>query len=145
YDSFQPVVEFASQAARDPDVLAISITLFRAGRDTPMVDELVQARANGKQVTVVLEVKGDSDMEHGVSWSQLLQGAGANVVHGMNGLKVHSKLMLVARREGSRIRNYVHLSSGNYNAATAKLFSDFGMFTADDSIGADACALFDFL
>ena len=145
FDSFQPVVEFLQRAARDPQVLAIKMTLYRLGRDSPIVDALLEAIRNGKQVAVVVELQARFDEKSNIEWARTLEREGVHVVHGLPGLKVHSKIALVVRREGDAIRRYLHLASGNYNPTTARLYTDMGMFTCDPEIGADATALFNYL
>ena len=145
FDSFQPVVEFLLQAARDPGVLAIKMTLYRLGRNSPIVDALLEAVRNGKQVAVVVELKARFDEESNIEWARALESEGVHVVYGLVGLKVHSKVALVVRREGDTIRRYLHLASGNYNPTTAKLYTDLGLFTCDPQIAADATALFNYL
>jgi polyphosphate kinase len=145
YDSFNPVVEFLNQAARDPDVLAIKQTLYRVGRNSPVVHALLEARERDKQVAVLVELKARFDEESNITWARKLESAGVHVIYGLLGLKTHSKIALVIRKEGEHIRRYVHLATGNYNAVTAQLYEDLGMFTADDDIGADATDLFNFL
>jgi polyphosphate kinase len=145
FDSFQPVVEFLKRAARDSDVLAIKMTLYRLGRDSPVVEALLEAVRNGKQVAVVVELQARFDEESNIEWARALERQGVHVVHGLPGLKVHSKVALVVRREGEAIRRYLHLATGNYNPTTAHLYTDMGLFTCDDEIGADATALFNYL
>ena len=145
FDSFQPVVEFLKTAACDPGVLAIKMTLYRLGRDSPIVDALLEAVKNGKQVAVVVELQARFDEESNIEWARALERQGVHVVHGLSGLKVHSKVALVVRREGSAIRRYLHLATGNYNPTTAHLYTDIGMFTCDPAIAADATALFNYL
>jgi len=145
FDSFQPVVEFLERAARDPDVLAIKMTLYRMGRNSPIVDALLEAIRNGKQVAVVVELQARFDEKSNIEWARTLEREGVHVVHGLPGLKVHSKVALVVRREGDTIRRYLHLASGNYNPTTARLYTDMGLFTCDPEIGADATALFNYL
>jgi polyphosphate kinase len=145
FDSFQPVVEFLKSAARDPGVLAIKMTLYRLGRNSPVVEALLEAVKNGKQVAVVVELQARFDEESNIEWARALERQGVHVVHGLSGLKVHSKVILVVRREGSVIRRYLHLATGNYNPTTAHLYTDIGLFTCDPEIGADATALFNYL
>ena len=145
YDSFSPVVDFLQTAARDPDVLAIKQTLYRVGRNPPVVQALLEAVENGKQVAVLVELKARFDEESNIGWAKKLEGAGVHVVYGLLGLKTHSKIALVVRREGEGIRRYIHLGTGNYNAVTAQLYEDLGMFTCDEQIGADATDLLNYL
>ncbi|MFN2150424.1 MAG: polyphosphate kinase 1 [Anaerolineales bacterium] len=146
YDSFSPVIEFLRSAARDPKVLAIKQTLYRVGRNSPVVNALLEARRDhAKQVAVLVELKARFDEESNIGWAKVLEAEGVHVVYGLLGLKTHSKIALVVRNEGDRIRRYVHLGTGNYNAVTAHLYEDIGMFTADEDIGADATDLFNFL
>ncbi len=145
FDSFQPVVEFLRRAATDPDVLAIKMTLYRVGRNSPIVESLVNAIENGKQVAVMVELKARFDEESNIEWARALEAEGVHVVYGLLGLKVHSKVALVVRREGETIRRYVHLGTGNYNPVTARLYTDLSLFTADEQIGADVTDLFNYL
>ncbi|HUJ22489.1 MAG TPA: polyphosphate kinase 1 [Bryobacteraceae bacterium] len=145
FDSFQPVVEFLRRAARDPDVLAIKMTLYRLGRNSPVVEALLEAVENGKQVAVLVELKARFDEESNIEWARALEREGVHVVYGLLGLKVHSKVVLVVRREGEMIRRYLHLATGNYNPMTARLYTDLGLFTCDPHTGADATALFNYL
>jgi polyphosphate kinase len=145
FDSFQPVVEFLQRAARDPGVLAIKMTLYRLGRNSPVVEALLEAVRNGKQVAVVVELQARFDEESNIEWARALERQGVHVVHGLPGLKVHSKVTLVVRREGEAIRRYLHLATGNYNPTTAHLYTDMGLFTCDSEIAADATALFNYL
>ena len=145
YDSFQPIVEFLRRAAIDPDVLAIKMTLYRVGRNSPIVEALVHAIENGKQVAVMVELKARFDEESNIEWAKALEAEGVHVVYGLVGLKVHSKVALVVRREGHRIRRYVHLGTGNYNPTTARLYTDLSLFTADEEIGADVSDLFNYV
>jgi len=142
YDSFMPVLQLARQAARDPDVLALKWTLYRVGRNAPVVRELLKAADNGKEVAVLVELKARFDEEPNIEWARALEAAGAHVVYGLVGLKTHAKLALVVRREGDGIRRYVHVGTGNYNATTARLYTDLGMLTCDEAIGADASDVF---
>ena len=145
FESFQPVVDLICKAARDPDVLAIKMTLYRVGRNSPIVSALLAAIEEGKQVSVLLELKARFDEESNIEWARALEREGVHVVYGLPGLKVHSKIALVVRREGDTIRRYVHMGTGNYNAATARLYTDLSLFTCDEEIGADACELFNHL
>ena len=145
YDSFTPVVNFLDAAARDPAVLAIKQTLYRVGRNSPVVETLLEAARNGKQVAVLVELKARFDEESNIEWARALEREGVHVVYGLLGLKTHSKIALVVRQEGERIRRYVHLSTGNYNAVTAQQYTDLGLFTCDDAIGADASDVFNYL
>lgn len=145
YDSFMPVIDFLKLAAQDPDVLAIKMTLYRVGRNPPVVQALLEAVEKGKQVAVLVELKARFDEESNIGWAKTLEGAGVHVIYGLLGLKTHSKIALVIRREGEGIRRYIHLGTGNYNAITAQLYEDLGMFTSDDAIGEDATDLFNYL
>jgi len=145
YDSFSPVVAFLRQAARDPDVLAIKQTLYRVGKNSPVVAALLEAVQNGKQVAVLVELKARFDEESNIGWAKMLESEGVHVVYGLLGLKTHCKVALVIRKEGDGIRRYIHLATGNYNAITALLYEDLGMFTCDEQIGADATDLFNYL
>jgi polyphosphate kinase len=146
YDSFSPVIDFLRAAARDENVLAIKQTLYRTGSNSPVVRALLTAsRDYGKQVAVLVELKARFDEESNISWAKMLEQEGVHVTYGLLGLKTHCKIALVVRREGEHIRRYVHLATGNYNHVTAQLYEDFGMFTCDDAIGADATDLFNYL
>ena len=145
FESFQPVVGLLQKAARDPNVLAIKVTLYRVGRNAPIVDALVEAAENGKQVAVLLELKARFDEESNIGWARKLEEYGVHVVYGLLGLKVHAKALLIVRKEGDVIRRYAHLSTGNYNSVTAQLYTDIGMMTCDPQIGADCTDLFNFL
>ena len=145
YDEFTPVVDFIKQAAVDQNVLAIKQTLYRVSGNSPIVAALAQAAENGKQVTVLVELKARFDEENNIIWARKLEKAGCHVIYGLVGLKTHSKIALVVRREEEGIKRYVHLGTGNYNDITAKLYTDMGMLTASDSIGEDATAVFNML
>jgi polyphosphate kinase len=145
FDSFKPVVDFIQEAAEDPQVLAIKQTLYRVGRNSPIVQALMHAREQGKQVTVLVELKARFDEENNISWARALESAGVHVVYGLLGLKIHAKLALVVRQESDGIRRYVHMGTGNYNASTAQLYTDLGFFTCRSDIGADVSELFNFL
>lgn len=145
YMSFDPVVNFVKQAASDPNVLAIKQTLYRVSGNSPIVAALAKAADNGKQVTVLVELKARFDEENNIVWAKMLEKAGCHVIYGLLGLKVHSKITMVVRREEDGIRRYVHLGTGNYNDSTAKLYTDCGLFTCDEQIGEDATAVFNML
>ena len=145
YQSFQPVVDLLQKAARDPDVLAIKMTLYRVGRNSPIVQALLEAIENGKQVAVLVELKARFDEESNIEWARALEREGVHVVYGLVGLKVHCKVALIVRREQDGIRRYLHLGTGNYNATTARLYTDFSLFTCDPDFGADVTDLFNYL
>jgi polyphosphate kinase len=145
FHTFQPIVDLLKKAAHDPDVLAIKMTLYRVGRNSPIVKALLEAIENGKQVAVLLELKARFDEESNIEWARALEREGVHVVYGLVGLKVHCKIALIVRREHEQIRRYVHLGTGNYNPTTARLYTDFSLFTADPEIGADATDLFNYL
>ncbi|HUL60014.1 MAG TPA: polyphosphate kinase 1 [Anaeromyxobacteraceae bacterium] len=145
FDSFAPVVDFLRAAARDPDVLAIKQTLYRVGKNSPVVEALLEASQNRKQVAVLVELKARFDEESNIGWARALEAEGVHVIYGLLGLKTHSKVALVVRREGDRLARYVHLATGNYNPATAAVYTDLGLFTADAEIGEDATQLFNYL
>ena len=145
YQTFTPVVDFIRQAARDSEVLAIKQTLYRVSGNSPIIAALAQAAENGKQVTVLVELKARFDEENNIVWARKLEKAGCHVIYGLVGLKTHSKITLVVRKEEDGIRRYVHLGTGNYNDATAKLYTDVGLFTCKESFGEDATAVFNML
>ena len=145
YQTFDPVVDFIRQASVDPEVLAIKQTLYRVSGNSPIISSLAQAAENGKQVTVLVELKARFDEENNIVWAKKLEKAGCHVIYGLVGLKTHSKIALVVRREEDGIRRYVHLGTGNYNDSTAKLYTDCGIFTCKESIGEDATAVFNML
>ena len=145
YMSFDPVVNFIRQASKDPDVLAIKQTLYRVSGNSPIISALANAAENGKQVSVLVELKARFDEENNIVWAQKLEKAGCHVIYGLVGLKTHSKITLVVRREETGIRRYVHLATGNYNDSTAKLYTDCGIFTCDERFGEDATAVFNML
>ena len=145
YETFDPVVDFIRQAASDPDVLAIKQTLYRVSGNSPIIASLAQAAENGKQVSVLVELKARFDEENNIVWAKKLEQAGCHVIYGLVGLKTHSKIALVVRREEDGIRRYVHLGTGNYNDSTAKLYTDCGIFTCNEAIGEDATAVFNML
>ena len=145
YQTFKPVVDFIRQASVDPNVLAIKQTLYRVSGNSPIIAALAQAAENGKQVTVLVELKARFDEENNIVWARKLEKAGCHVIYGLVGLKTHSKITLVVRNEEDGIRRYVHLGTGNYNDATAKLYTDVGLFTCKESFGEDATAVFNML
>lgn len=145
YETFTPVVDFIRQAAKDKDVLAIKQTLYRVSGNSPIIAALAQAAENGKQVTVLVELKARFDEENNIVWAKMLEKAGCHVIYGLVGLKTHSKITLVVRQEEDGIRRYVHLGTGNYNDATAKLYTDVGLLTCAEPIGEDATAVFNML
>ena len=145
YQTFNPVVDFVRQAANDPKVLAIKQTLYRVSGNSPIIASLAKAAENGKQVSVLVELKARFDEENNIIWARKLEQAGCHVIYGLVGLKTHCKITLVVRREDDGIRRYVHLGTGNYNDSTAKLYTDLGMFTCSEAIGEDATAVFNML
>jgi polyphosphate kinase len=145
FDSFLPVIDFLTAASNDPAVLAIKMTLYRVGRNAPVVAALLNAARNGKQVAVLVELKARFDEESNIEWARALEAEGVHVVYGLLGLKTHSKIALVVRQEGDGLRRYVHLATGNYNAVTAHLYTDIGLFTCAEEFGADASDFFNFL
>lgn len=146
YHSFAATVQrFIIEASRDPDVLAIKMTLYRTSGDSPLVNALIQAAENGKQVAVLVELKARFDEENNIQWARKLEKAGVHVVYGLVGLKTHTKTVLVVRKEGDRIRRYLHIGTGNYNPKTARLYTDLGLLSCRDDLGADLSDLFNFL
>lgn len=145
YQTFDPVVDFVKQAAKDKDVLAIKQTLYRVSGNSPIIASLAEAAENGKQVSVLVELKARFDEENNINWAKMLEKAGCHVIYGLIGLKTHSKITLVVRKEKDGINRYVHLGTGNYNDATAKLYTDMGLFTCSSEIGEDATAVFNML
>lgn len=145
YESFDPVVRFVETAAMDPAVLAIKQTLYRVSGNSPIIAALAKAADNGKQVSVLVELKARFDEENNIVWAKMLEKAGCHVIYGLKGLKTHSKITLVVRKEEDGIRRYVHLATGNYNDSTAKLYTDVGMFTCAEAYGEDATAVFNML
>jgi polyphosphate kinase len=145
FDSFQLVIEFLRKAARDPAVLAIKICLYRVGRNSPVVEALLEAVEEDKQVATLVELKARFDEESNIEWARALERSGVHVVYGLIGLKIHSKVALVVRREQDRIARYVHISTGNYNAVTAHTYTDMGLFTCDEAIADDVSDLFNYL
>lgn len=145
YESFDPVVKLVSDAADDPQVLAIKQTLYRVSGNSPIVAALARAAENGKQVTVLVELKARFDEENNILWARRLEKAGCHVIYGLVGLKTHAKIILIVRKEDNGIRRYLHLGTGNYNDSTAKLYTDLGLMTANDEVGSDASAFFNLL
>ncbi len=145
YESFDPVVKLVSDAADDPQVLAIKQTLYRVSGNSPIVAALARAAENGKQVTVLVELKARFDEENNILWARRLEKAGCHVIYGLVGLKTHAKIILIVRREDNGIKRYLHLGTGNYNDSTAKLYTDLGLMTANDEFGSDASAFFNLL
>ncbi|KIM07816.1 MAG: polyphosphate kinase [Sulfurovum sp. PC08-66] len=145
FESFDPVIKFIKQAASDKDTIAIRMTLYRVGANSPIVKSLLNAIQNGKQVTVLVELKARFDEENNLQWAKLLEGAGAHVVYGVPALKVHAKIAQVIRREGNILKSYLHLATGNYNPSTARIYTDISYFTTKESFGHDATKFFHFL
>ena len=145
YDSFQPVIDLMQEAANDPNVLAIKQTLYRVSGDSPIVASLAHAAERGKQVTVVVELKARFDEYQNINWARRLEESGCHVIYGLVGLKVHAKMTLIIRKEKNEIKRYLHLATGNYNDVTARIYSDIGLLTCDESLGSDASALFNML
>ena len=142
FDSFNPVLELIRQAARDPKVVAIKMTLYRVGPDSPVVAALREARENGIQVSALIELKARFDEANNIEWAQALEDAGVHVVYGLLGLKVHTKMTLIVRREPDGMRRYVHLGTGNYNPVTAKIYTDLAFLSSNPDLGADVSDLF---
>lgn len=145
YQSFETIINFVKQAADDPDVLAIKQTLYRVSGDSPIIEALIRAAENGKQITVLVELKARFDEENNIIWAKKLEKAGCHVIYGLAGLKIHCKMILVVRKESDLIRRYVHMGTGNYNDDTACLYTDLGMLTAKESIASDVSTLFNVL
>lgn len=145
YDSFSPVIDFIKQAARDPEVLAIKQTLYRVGNNSPIIKYLIEAAERKKQVAVLVELKARFDEENNIFWARELEKAGVHVVYGLLGLKTHAKMTLVVRKEVEGVKRYIHLSTGNYNISTAKLYTDIGIFTCDEELCSDVSEVFNFL
>lgn len=145
YDSFNPVIDFIKKASLDPDVLAIKQTLYRVGENSPIVETLIEAAERKKQVAVLVELKARFDEENNIFWARELEKAGVHVVYGLVGLKTHAKMTMVVRKESEGVKRYVHISTGNYNPTTAKIYSDIALFTADEDICADVSEIFNFL
>ena len=145
FDSFEPIVRLLWQAAHDPDVLAIKMTLYRVGRNSPTVEALLDAAREGKEVTVLVELKARFDEESNIEWAKALEAEGVHVVYGLLGLKVHSKLLLIVRRERRGLRRYLHVGTGNYNVVTARLYTDLGMLTDDQEMAAEVAEVFNYI
>lgn len=145
YTAYSTVTDFINLAAKDPDVLAIKICLYRTGQHSPIVQALMAASEAGKQVAALVELKARFDEENNIGWARRLERAGVHVVYGLLGLKTHCKMALVVRRESNGLKRYVHIATGNYNPTTSRIYTDFGLFTADEEIGADATDLFNYL
>ncbi len=145
FDAYDSVTDFINDAVEDPDVVAIKICLYRTGPESPIPPALIRAAEKGKQVTALIELKARFDEEHNIEWARKLDEAGVHVVYGVLGLKTHGKLTLIVRREGDSLKRYMHIASGNYNPTTSCTYTDVGLFTSDDEIGADATELFNYL
>jgi len=145
FTAYSTITDFIDEAAEDENVRAIKICLYRAGKDSPIVKSLVKASRNGKQVAALVELKARFDEENNIEWARRLENEGVHVIYGMRGLKTHSKVALVVRHENDELRRYVHIATGNYNPTTSRIYTDLGLLTADEEIGADATDLFNFL
>jgi len=145
YESFDPVVRFITEASKDPNVLAIRMTLYRVGKNSPIVRSLIQAAESGKQVTAMVELKARFDEENNLIWARELEKAGAHVIFGIPGFKVHAKIAQVIKKDGEKLKQYVHLATGNYNPQTAKVYTDVSLFTSRKEITEDATKFFHFL
>jgi polyphosphate kinase len=145
YTAYSALTDFVAEAAEDKNVQAIKICLYRTGKDSPVVNSLIRASQQGKQVTALVELKARFDEEMNIEWARRLENEGVHVVYGISSLKTHSKVMLVVRREKEKLCRYVHIASGNYNPFTSRVYTDVGLLTADEEIGADATSLFNFL
>ena len=145
YESFEPIVDFIRQAADDPNTIAIKQTLYRVSKDSPIINSLKEAAENGKQVTVLVELKARFDEENNVHWARMLEDAGCHVIYGMTHLKTHSKIALVVKRINNELTSFVHLGTGNYNDKTAKLYTDMGIITTNKDIAEDAINFFNYL
>ncbi|RXI99428.1 RNA degradosome polyphosphate kinase [Anaerobacillus alkaliphilus] len=145
YESFQPIIDFIATAAEDPNVLAIKQTLYRVSGDSPIINALARAAENGKQVTVLVELKARFDEENNIQWAKKLEKSGVHVIYGITGLKTHSKIILIVRHDQGHIQRFVHLGTGNYNDTTAKLYTDMGLLTCDEKFGIDATNFFNYL
>jgi polyphosphate kinase len=142
FESFEPVVQFLREAVYDPDVLAIKQTIYRTGSESPLMDLLIEGARRGKEVMVVVELKARFDEEANINWAERLEAVGVQVLYGIVGLKTHAKLLLITRREGGKMKRYAHMSTGNYNPKTARLYTDLGYFTAESDLTSDADAVF---
>ncbi len=145
YESYKPIVDFIKQASEDPDVLAIKQTLYRVSSNSPIIKSLRKAAENGKEVTVLVELKARFDENNNIEWAKVLEKAGCHVIYGVPNLKIHSKICLVVRKENDKLKYYTHLGTGNYNEKTARIYTDISLFTSDEEIGKDAITLFNFL
>ncbi|MGB7998786.1 MAG: polyphosphate kinase 1, partial [Anaerobacillus sp.] len=145
FESFDPIIEFITQASNDPKVLAIKQTLYRVSDDSPIINALAKASENGKLVTVLVELKARFDEENNIHWAKKLEKSGVNVIYGMTSLKTHSKITLVVRKDRNVIQRFVHLGTGNYNDTTAKIYTDMGLLTSDQKLGIDATNFFNYL